>query len=163
MKIDKSNFQPGHYFVEADIHIMEDCTIKYQPKGKIKGNPHPLQTLKYKKAQRLDSVQKSFWVEMDPPEGGIWEKIEMVNFTKSYPGQKTEFMRATHGPGTRQGASTYILEINSEHYDYKAVDPADEDDTAKYQYRLTIPELCELDLENGWKNIFDCRIELLSY
>ena len=51
--------------------------------------------------------------------------------------------------------ATYILEINSEHYDYKAVDPADEDDTAKYQFRLTIPELCELDLENGWKNIFE--------
>ena len=93
MKVEKTDFQPGHYFVEADIHIMEATSVTYQPPGK-----HPQQKITYKKAQRLDSVTKSFWVQQDPPEGGIWERIDMVEFPKAYPGQRAEHMRSTQVP-----------------------------------------------------------------
>lgn len=131
LKIDKDNFTPGHYKIVADIALMT-------PFGK------------FKKAERIDKVEISFWVEQDPPEGGIWEDFRAISF-ENYEEPRNK-QRATHVPGSRK--NTYILEMNKEHYDYKQIDHNDEDSVAKYQYRLTIPELCIIDLDGQYRTIF---------
>jgi len=131
LKIDKDNFTPGHYKIVADISLMT-------PFGK------------FIKAERIDRSEISFWVEEDPPEGGIWEDFRATNF-ENYDEPRNK-QRAQHVPGSRK--NTYILEFNKDHYDYKLIDPNDEDEVAKYQYRLTIPELCIIDLDGQYYTIF---------
>ncbi len=131
LKIDKDNFTPGHYKIVADIALMT-------PFGK------------FIKAERIDRSEISFWVEEDPPEGGIWEDFRATNFD-NYEEPRNK-QKAQHVPGSRK--NTYILEFNKDHYDYKRIDANDEDEVAKYQYRLTIPELCIIDLDGQHNTIF---------
>ena len=83
--IDKNNFAPGHYKITSDISLMKPFD-------------------KFKKAEKMDKSEISFWVEQDPPEGGIWEDFVMVksfelHFFSFLPKNK---QRADHIPsGTR--------------------------------------------------------------
>jgi hypothetical protein len=132
LKIDKQNFKPGHYKIITDISLMTPFK-------------------KFQKAERVDSEVISFWVETDPPEGGMWERYDARNFENLEPPKNT--MRAVHKPSL-QKKDTYVLEFNKDHHDYKEIDPNDEVAVAKYLYRLTIPETCIIDLERDDTKLF---------
>ena len=131
IKIDKSDFTPGHYKVRAKLAILT-------PFGK------------YKKSQEVDTSLKSFFVEVNPPEGGLWEKFTAVDFSGFDGDDKTR--RAYHKDGSRLGS--YELCYNTVHADHKKIKDTDETAIAQYRYRLTVPELCILDIENEWDIIF---------
>ena len=127
-KIDKTNFSPGQYKVKASLALIT-------PFGKLR------------KGQELDVSSKSFFVEMDPPDGGIWEDFIPVDFD-TVQGEKSR--RAFWDDGSKPG--TYVLKYNTEHAAHKAV--RNEKEMSQYIYCLTIPELCALDWELDWGVIF---------
>jgi hypothetical protein len=131
IKIEKADFTPGQYKVRASLALLT-------PFGKLR------------KGQELDVSTKSFFVEVDPPKGGIWEDFIAVDFSNYDGDQKTR--RAFHDIGSRPG--TYVLKYNKEHADHKMIKDTDEKSIAQYRYRLTIPELCLLDIDNEWNVIF---------
>ena len=99
----------------------------------------------------LDTSQKSFFVEVDPPEGGIWEKFTPMDFS-DFPNESDRTRRSFHKGGSRLGS--YELCYNPEHAEHKNIKESDQTSTAQYRFKLTVPELCLLDLENEWGNIF---------
>ena len=99
----------------------------------------------------LDTSAASFFVETDPPEGGIWEKFVAADFSTLQEPENTQ--KAIHAPGSRP--NTYVLEYNTAHAEHKKIEKNDEQAIAQYRYALTIPELCKLDIENEWYTIFN--------
>jgi hypothetical protein len=132
IKIDQQNFTPGQYKIITDISLMTPFK-------------------KFIKAERVDSEVISFWVEKDPPEGGMWESYDARNFENFE--KPKNLLRAVHRPSSTK-KNTYVLEFNREHYDYKNIDHDDEGEVAKYMFRLTLPEMCIIDLDRGDNNIF---------
>jgi hypothetical protein len=129
--IEKTDFTPGQYKVKASLALLT-------PFGKLR------------KGQELDVSTKSFFVQVDPPKGGIWEDFIAVDFSNYDGDQKSR--RAFHDIGSRPG--TYVLKYNKEHADHKMIKDTDEKSIAQYRYRLTIPELCLLDINKKWNIIF---------
>ena len=131
LKIEKTDFLPGQYKVKASIALITPI-------------------LKLRKGQELDTSMKSFFVETDPPKGGIWEDFIATDFSNMPEDQKTR--KAFHDDGSRPG--TYILKYNKDHASHKSIKDTDEKAIGQYRYSLTIPELCILDIENEWNTIF---------
>ena len=128
LKIDKADYSPGQYKIKASLALIT-------PFGKLR------------KGQELDVSLKSFFVEMDPPDGGMWEDFIPVDFD-TVQGEKSR--RAFWDDGSKPG--TYVLKYNTEHAAHKAV--RNEKEMSQYIYCLTIPELCALDWELNWGRIF---------
>ena len=132
IKIEKADFTPGQYRVKASLALLT-------PFGK------------FRKGQELDTSQKSFFVEVDPPDGGIWEKFTPMDFS-DFPNEIDRTRRAFHRDGSRLGS--YELCYNPEHAEHKNIKVSDQTGVAQYRCNLTVPELCLLDLENDWHDIF---------
>ena len=131
LKIEKTDYTPGQYKVKATIALIT-------PFGK------------FVKGQILDISLKSFFVEVDPPKGGIWESFIATDFSNMIEDEKTR--KAYHDDGSRPG--TYVLKYNKDHAAHKAIKDTDEKAIGQYRYSLTIPELCILDIDNEWNTIF---------
>ena len=129
--ISKSQFTPGHYKIIAQL-------VTLTPFGK------------YKKSSIVDQSSKSFFVEVDPPENGLWESFVAVDFSNFKGDDKTR--KAYHRDGSRLGS--YTLCYNPEHAEHKKIKDTDTNEIAKYRYKLTIPELIILDYENEWGVVF---------
>ena len=69
-----------------------------------------------------------------------------------FPNEIDRTRRAFHRDGSRIGS--YELCYNPEHAEHKKIKEPDQTGVAQYRYKLTIPELCLLDLENEWGDIF---------
>jgi hypothetical protein len=135
IKIEKSNFTPGHYKINAQLAILT-------PFGK------------YRKGVIVDQSSKSFFVEVDPPESGLWENFVAVDFSTFTGDDKTR--KAYHRDGSRLGS--YTLCYNSEHAEHKQIKDTDTNGVAQYRYKLTIPELILLDFENEWGVVFSDEV-----
>jgi len=92
----------------------------------------------------LDEKKKSFYLEEDPPRGGLFERCEGAEFPSDYHAM---------GAAERGEHKGYIFYYNLNHYAYKAVYDI-EDDLAEYLFRLMAHELCRLDLEQGKPKLF---------
>jgi hypothetical protein len=135
IKIEKKDYSPGQYKVHASVALITPFGI-------------------LRKGQELDISTKSFFVEMNPPEGGIWEDITAGDFKtmgKEFTGRKSHVEE-----GSRSG--TYILYYNKDHAAHKAIKNTDDKAVGQYKYCLTIPALCMLDLENEWEGIITPEI-----
>ena len=132
LKIEKNDFPPGQYKVKASIALITPI-------------------LKFRKGQELDISLKSFFVEVDPPNGGIWEEIIAADFS-NFEDEIKRTRKAYHEDGSR--GNTYVLKYNKDHASHKAIKDNDVTVIGQYRYSLTIPELCMIDLENQWNNIF---------
>ena len=132
IKIEKADFTPGQYKVRASLALLT-------PFGK------------FRKGQELDTSQKSFFVQVDPPDGGIWEKFTPMDFS-GFQNESDRTRRSFHRGGSRLGS--YELCYNPEHAEHKKIKSSDQTGVAQYRYKLTIPELCVLDLEEEWGDIF---------
>jgi hypothetical protein len=131
IKIEKSHFTPGHYKINAQL-------VALTPFGK------------YKKSAIVDQSRKSFFVEVDPPEMGLWESFVAVDFSTFTGDDITR--KAYHRDGSRLGS--YTLCYNPEHAEHKKIKDTDTNGVAQYRYKLTIPELIILDYENEWGVVF---------
>jgi hypothetical protein len=135
IKIEKKDYSPGQYKVQASVALITSFGI-------------------LRKGQELDISKKSFFVEMNPPKGGIWEDITAGDFKtmgKEFTGRKSHVE-----DGSRSG--TYILYYNKDHAAHKAIRNTDDKAIGQYKYCLTIPALCMLDLENEWDGIITQEI-----
>jgi hypothetical protein len=135
IKIEETDYSPGEYTIQASVALITPFGI-------------------LRKGQELDTSKKSFFVEMNPPEGGIWEDILPGDFKllgKEFAGRKSY----VEG-GRRNG--TFILFYNKDHAGHKAIRSTDEKAIGQYKYCLTIPELCMLDLEKEWEGIITPEI-----
>ena len=131
IKIEKSLFTPGHYKINAQLVILT-------PFGR------------YRKSAIVDQSNKSFFVEVDPPETGLWEDFVAVDFDTFTGDDKTR--KAYHRDGSRLGS--YTLCYNPKHAEHKKIKDTDTNGVAQYRYKLTIPELIILDYENEWGVVF---------
>ena len=132
IKIEKSEFTDGHYKIRARLAVLT-------PFGK------------YKKGHEVDVSSKSFWVNVDPPQSGLWEKYEAVDFSGFEGDDITR--KAYHRNGERSSDS-YILCYNADHSEHKKIKDTNTDAIAQYRTALTVPEYCLLDLQNEWGDVF---------
>ncbi|AFS83377.1 hypothetical protein [Candidatus Nitrosopumilus sediminis] len=131
LKITKQDYSPGHYKISADIVLLT-----------------PFEKLR--KGYKLDKSEISFYVEQDPPEGGVFEEfVRVVDF--DYLPEPKDKLRCVHVMGSKP--NTYKLEYNGNHNDCEEYGK-EEDTLSQYLYRLSLPELCSIDIENEWKLLF---------
>jgi len=85
-----------------------------------------------------DYKSKSFYLEEDPPQKGIFERCEPVNFPDDL-----KYLMGYSEYGSERGL---ILNYNVGHTGYLAVSE-EEEDLAEYILRIAGPEVCRYDLD----------------
>lgn len=98
-----------------------------------------------RRGEILHQISKHFWVEENPPQKGIFEDIEAIE----YPEEKKHIM----GLAYKSDGGGYIFSYNSIHPAKQSVED-DEDDLMKYLIELMCLELVWIDLRNIDSKIF---------
>ena len=98
------------------------------------------------KGRQLDQASLSFWVEHDPPEKGLFDKIQ----AEEYPEEMEDL--AGYARASDAGGNTFTY--NVAHPAYEAVSD-DEDDLADYLVGLMALEVARLDLLTPSPKLFE--------
>jgi len=150
LKIENRLFTPGRYKIVADIALLESYG------GKLPG-------------EKLDEASISFWVETDPPEGGLFEDFIATEFSRFPVSDPKRDLRSYVEEGKRH-KDTYIMYYNTDHYDFLHMGSGKKD-KSKYEYRLCLAEACLIDIDvesynlikkEDAKDPYQCAVKMKS-
>ena len=126
----------------VEVNIIQDV---FRYKGKYTFFAKLVSLNPEQRGQILHQISKHFWVEENPPQKGIFEDIEAIE----YPDEKKTIM----GLAYKSDGGGYIFSYNSNHPAKRAVED-DEDKLMKYLIELMCIELAWVDLRSVDSKIF---------
>lgn len=116
-------FEPGEYTVVARI----------------------VSLMEHNRGEKLDEKKKKFYLEQEPPRGGIFERCDGLE----YPDDVIDYM----GEAVDGESGGYILQYNIKHSEFERIQYA-ENLIASYLYRILVHELCRIDLLEETPKLF---------
>ena len=136
-EVNAKEFDKGKHYIYADIDLLT-------PFGK------------YRKSYKLDSSEVPFYVEEDPPEGGLFEKFEAAEFSPLP--EPTDTLLCFYEDMGGRRADTYKILYSVDHNEFKSLKSlpggGNEDELAVYLYRISLPELCRIDIDEEHYHLF---------